>query len=174
MSTPGGERGHLRLVEPARPQEVLDADEARQRRPAEPELEYIGEIDDDAAQAELPRPPPFSPRFAVLALLAFQAIGVVSYLGKYVELTRTETVSPAAAILSLPAVLALFLGAVLSLLRPGRGRALFIVAAVGLGIAVPFWGISYGWTWPVAAGSVLGLAGAWAARAAARQNSPQP
>lgn len=173
MTTPG-ERGHLRLVEPSRPQEVLDADEARRRRPAEPDLEYIAEVDDDAAPAEPPRAPPFSPRFAVLALLAFQAIGVMSYLGKYVELTRTETVSPAAAILSLPAVIALYVAAALSLLRPGSGRTLFIVAAVGLGIAVPFWGISYGWTWPVAAGSMLGLAGAWAARAAARQNTPQP
>jgi len=173
MTTPG-ERGHLRLVEPAPRQDVLEADEARRRRLAEPELDYVAELDAEAAPDDPPRAPPFSPRLAVLALLAFQVIGVVSYLGKYVELTRTQTVSPAAAILSLPAVAALYLAAAMSLLRPGRGRALFIVAAVGLGIAVPFWGISYGWTWPVAAGSMLGLAGAWAARAAARQNTAQP
>jgi len=169
---PAPPRTHLRLVETPRREEIVDAP----RPPAQddPDYPYGYDHDADPEPAEPPRPPALSPRFVVLGLLAVQALGALSYLDKYVELTRSTAVSPAAAILSLPATLALYAGALLLMLRPGRGRALFFVAAVGFGIAVPVWGISYAWTWPIAAGSMLGLAGAWVARAAARPAPVQP
>jgi hypothetical protein len=164
-------RTHLRLVQTPRREEVIDA-----ARPHDDEAEYPYGYDHDAdpPPIEPARPPALSPRFVVLGLLAVQVLGALSYLDKYIELTRSTAVSPAAALLSLPAALALYAGALLLMLRPGRGRALFFVAAVGFGIAVPIWGISYGWTWPIAAGSMLGLGGAWVARAAARPAPIQP
>ena len=158
---PAPPRSHLRLVHSSERQDADDdiVDARFPARDAEPEVEA------DAT-------PALSPRFVVIALLAFQALGVLSYLGKYVELSRSGTVSPAAAILSVPAALALYAGALLFALRPGRGRTAFLVAAVGFAVAVPFWGISYSWTWPIAFGSMIGLAGAWYARPAAPPAPP--
>ena len=161
-------RSHLRLVHARSPQDADDDAQAAQRHQAGTAADV-----DPAATDEAPRTPALSPRFVVLALLAFQALGTLSYLGRYIELTRSATVSPAAAMLSLPAALALYAGALLMALRPGRGRAAFLVAAVGFGVAVPFWGISYDWTWPIALGSMIGLAGAWYARPAAPLAPPQ-
>src|SRR5882762_10241310 len=166
-------RSHLKLVETTRPQDVENGEPRRERDQDDGEYPYGYDVDAEAETPEPPRPSALSPRFVVLALLAFQALGTLSYLGKYIELTRSTAVSPAAAILSVPAALALYAGALLLVLRPGRGRALFFIAAVGLGLAVPFWGISYGWTWPIACGAMLGLAGAWVARAAARPQDRQ-
>jgi hypothetical protein len=162
-------RPHLRLVDGTRGPDVVEP--GRHRSPEEPGYPMLYEAD---TELEPPRPPALPPRFVVLGLLAIQALGALSYLDKYVELTRSMAISPAAALLSVPAALALYAGALMLMLRPGRGRALFIVASVGFGFAVPFWGISYGWTWPIAAGSMLGLAGAWVARPAAHQAPPQP
>lgn len=162
-------RSHLRLVHARGPEESIE-----DARPVEREDDAAARAEGAAApdgSVDEPPAPALSPRFVVIALLAFQALGTLSYLGKYVELTRSGTVSPAAAMLSLPAALALYVGALLLALRPGRGRTPFLVAAVGFGVAVPFWGISYDWTWPIAFGSMIGLAGAWYARPPA---APEP
>jgi len=119
-----------------------------------------GETSDDAAAP----PRKFSPRFVVLGLIVFQLLVATSYGAKYLELVRSGGVSPAAALLGVPSSLCLYVGASWLALRPGHGRALFLVAAVGLGLSVPVWGVSYGWTWPMAFGAMLGLAGAWYAR----------
>src|ERR1700739_2612658 len=114
-------RTHLRLVETTRPQDVEDAVPA----PRRDDLGAPEVVDIDAADGA-PEPlaaPPLSPRFVVLALLALQVLGTLSWLGKYVELTRSGAVSPAAAMLSVPAALALYAGALLLVVRPGRGRA---------------------------------------------------
>jgi hypothetical protein len=131
-----------------------------------------GESEDDATvdtEAAAPSDPSaLSPRFVVVALIAFQLLVALSYAGKYVALTRGGDVYAVAALLTVPASLCLYIGALMLALRPGRGRALFVVAAVGLGLSLPAWGVSYGWTWPMAFGSMLGLAGAWYARAELR------
>lgn len=108
-----------------------------------------------------------SARFVVVALIAFQSMVALSYLGKYLALAGGGGEYMAASILSVPASLCLYIGALLLALRPGRGRALFVAAAVGLGLSLPAWGVSCGWTWPMAFGAMLGLAGAWYARPAA-------
>jgi hypothetical protein len=179
MTTP---RPHLRLVDPSR---RGDADEP-EFDPVERDVhdlhEPYRELGDagnghvapvvdigDGTPDESDAPPSaLSPRFAVVALIAFQLLVALSYAGKYIDLARGGDVYAVAAILTVPASLCLYIGALLLALRPGRGRALFIVAAVGLGLSLPAWGISYGWTWPMAFGSMLGLAGAWYARAEVR------
>ncbi len=158
-------RPPLRLVDNARPAGDANAPGTSPEPPGEDAV-IDAEFPAGDAVADDPPRTPLPPRFIVLGLIAFQLIGALSYAGKYVDLTRTETVSPAAAILSAPALACLCIGALLLALRPGRGRAWFLAAAVGLGVSIPFWGISYSWTWPVAFGAMLGLAGAWYARAA--------
>lgn len=184
MTTPRPDRPHLRLVGSAPREGDERADDGADfdpvdRAPHDLHRAYH-ELEDDAvvdaafaapagagdaeaepgdAPARLPQP-----RFVVVALIAFQLLAALGYVSKYVTLARGEDVYGVAALLSVPAALALYVGAVLLALRPGRGRGLFIVAAVGFGLSVPAWGIQYGWTWPMAFGSMLGLAGAWFAR----------
>jgi hypothetical protein len=183
MTTP---RPRLRLVDPSRREDENENEDepefdAIERDPhdlhepyrepgdagnghAAPEVDVgDGTLDEGDAPATA-----LSPRFAVVALIAFQLLVALGYAGKYIELARGGDVYAVAAILTVPASLCLYIGALLLALRPGRGRALFIVAAVGLGLSLPAWGISYGWTWPMAFGSMLGLAGAWYARAEVR------
>jgi hypothetical protein len=171
-------RPHLRLVEPARREpasgfefEPVERD-AHDLHGAYHELgdeeivdaEFASSAHHDGQEdAEAP-PKTLSPRFVVVALIAFQLLAALGYAGKYVTLTRGGDVYLVAALLAAPASLCLYAGALLLALRPGRGRALFIVAAVGLGLSIPAWGIQYGWTWPMAFGSMLSLAGAWYAR----------
>ncbi len=151
------------------------------------ELGHEGTDDDDEiVDADFGRPPGSSdgdepdaprnalqPRFVVVALIAFQLLAALGYIDKYLALPRGEAVYGVAALLAAPASLCLYAGAALLTLRPGRGRALFIVAAVGLGLSVPAWGIQYGWTWPMAFGSMLGLAGAWYARPEVRPDAAE-
>ena len=111
---------------------------------------------------------PLSPRFVIATLIVAQLLAASTFLGKYVALVRGDDAYKIAACLSVPATLCLALGAVLLAVRPGRGRALFIVAAGGFGLALPFWGVGWSWSWPIAFGAMLALAGAWFARAEVR------
>ena len=108
---------------------------------------------------------PMSPRFVIVLLIVAQLLAASTFLGKYVALVRGDDAYKIAACLSVPATLCLALGAVLLAVRPGSGRALFIVAAAGFGLALPFWGVGWSWSWPIAFGAMLALAGAWFARA---------
>jgi hypothetical protein len=117
-----------------------------------------GEGEDEAAPSSL------SPRFVIVALIVFQLLAASTYLGKYTALTHGEDQFRFAAAMSVPASLCLYVGAGLLALRPGRGRALFLVAAAGFGLSLPAWGVGYGWAWPMAFGAMLALAGAWFAR----------
>jgi hypothetical protein len=129
----------------------------------EPTLAQADDVDAD----EPPRTP-LSPRFAIAALVVAQLLVATTFLGKYAGLVQGGDLYKVAACLSAPASACLYLGAALLVLRPGRGRALFIVAAAGFGLALPFWGIGYSWSWPMAFGAILALAGAWFARAEVR------
>jgi hypothetical protein len=111
---------------------------------------------------------PLSPRFVIATLIVAQLLAASTFLGKYVALVRGDDAYKIAACLSAPASLCLYAGAVLLALRPGRGRALFIVAAAGFALAMPFWGVGWSWSWPMAFGAILALAGAWFARAEVR------
>jgi len=112
-----------------------------------------------------------SPRFVVVALIVFQLMAASTFLGKYAALLHGDDQFKFAAALTLPASLCLYVGAILLALRPGRGRVLFIVAAAGFGLSLPAWGVGYGWTWPMAFGAILALAGAWFARAEVRPDA---
>ena len=128
------------------------------------ELAVVADADDPTEEdADAPRTP-LSPRFVIVALIVAQLLAASTFLGKYVALVRGDDDYRIAACLSVPAALCLYAGAVLLALRPGRGRALFIVAADGFGLALPFWGVGWSWSWPVAFGAILALAGAWFAR----------
>ncbi|MCK9684132.1 hypothetical protein [Scleromatobacter humisilvae] len=149
-----------------------DADfEPVEREPHDLHPPYLepGAVDDGepASEEDAPRTA-LSPRFVVAALVVFQLLAASSYLGKYIALTQGDDQFRFAAAMSLPASLCLYLGAILLALRPGRGRVLFIVAAAGFGLSLPAWGVGYGWSWPIAFGAILALAGAWFARAEVR------
>lgn len=116
---------------------------------------------------EAPRTP-LSPRFVIVTLIVAQLLAASTFLGKYLALARGDDAYKIAATFSVPAALCLYIGAVLLALRPGSGRALFIAAAAGFALALPFWGVGWSWSWPIAFGAILALAGAWFARAEAR------
>ena len=166
-------RPPLRLVGPPGRDDEDDADfDAVEREPHDlhppyHELAIVDDADAEPAEEDAPRTP-LSPRFVVVALVVFQLLAASSYLGKYMALAQSENQFRFAAAMTVPASLCLYAGAILLALRPGRGRVLFIVAAAGFGLSLPAWGVGYGWSWPMAFGAILALAGAWYARAEAR------
>jgi hypothetical protein len=166
-------RPPLRLVgSPSREDESgFEFDDA-ERAPHDlhPPYRELAAIDDTATGEEPPRTP-LSPRFAIVALIVFQLLAASTFLGKYGALVQGDDQFRIAACLSVPASLCLYAGAVLLALRPGRGRVLFIAAATGFGLSLPAWGVGYGWTWPMAFGAMLALAGAWFARAEVRPDA---
>ena len=169
MTTP---RPPLRLVEPP-PRDEDDAGFApvdRDPHDLHPPYRELAVIENDTAQDdEGPARTALSPRFVVAALIVFQALAASTFLGKYAALARGgEDQFRFAAAMSVAASACLYIGAVLLALRPGRGRALFVVAACGFGLSLPGWGIGYGWSWPMAFGAMVALAGAWFARAEQR------
>jgi hypothetical protein len=129
------------------------------------ELRAVNEMDEaePASEEDAPRTP-LSPRFVVVALVVFQLLAASTFLGKYTALAQGEAQFRFAAVMSVLASAGLYLGAILLALRPGRGRWLFIVAAAAFGLSLPAWGVGYGWSWPMAFGAILALAGAWYAR----------
>jgi hypothetical protein len=172
MTTP---RPPLRLVEPP-PRDEDDAGfvpvdrDPHDFHPPYRELAVIENdpAEDDAAGAR----PGLSPRFVVAALIVFQALAASTFLGKYAALAGGgEDQFRFAAAMSVAASACLYVGAGLLALRPGRGRALFVVAACGFGLSLPGWGIGYGWSWPMALGAMVALAGAWFARPEVRPDA---
>ncbi len=135
------------------------------------ELSVVETLDADAPDTEDPPRTPLSPRFVIVTLIVAQLLAASTFLGKYVALARGDDAYKIAASFSAPASLCLYAGAVLLALRPGRGRALFIVAAAGFALALPFWGVGWSWSWPMAFGAILALAGAWFARAEVRPHA---
>ena len=167
------ERPPLRLVgSPSRDEDAGDHEFIPVERaphdlhPPYRELSVVETLDagepEDAPRTSL------SPRFVIVTLIVAQLLAASTFLGKYAALARGDDAYKIAASLSVPASLCLYAGAVLLVLRPGRGRALFIVAATGFALALPFWGVGWSWSWPMAFGAILALAGAWFARAEAR------
>jgi hypothetical protein len=167
-------RPPLRLVGPPGPADEDGAGfDPVEREPHDlhpPYRELAGVSADDAPGPDDDAPPrtPLSPRFVIVALIALQLLAASSFLGKYVALARGDDPYAVAACLSVPASLCLYAGALLLALRPGHGRILFIAAATGFGLSLPAWGVGYGWSWPIAFGAILALAGAWFARAETR------
>lgn len=166
-------RPPLRLVgSPAHDEDAGDHEfEPVQRAPHDlhPPYRELSVVENAADRDDEDSPrTPLSPRFVIVTLIVAQLLAASTFLGKYAALVRGDDAYRIAACLSVPAALCLYAGAVLLAWRPGRGRALFIVAAAGLGLALPFWGVGWSWSWPVAFGAILALAGAWFARAEAR------
>jgi len=163
-------RPPLRLVgSPARDEEAGEPGfDPAERAPHDLHAPYreLTVVENDDAD-EAPRTPP-SPRFVIAALVVAQFLAATTFMTKYVALVRGDDAYRIAACLSVPALLCLYAGTLLLALRPGRGRVLFIVAACGLGLALPFWGVGWSWSWPVAFGAILAIAGAWFARAEPR------
>ncbi len=168
MSSP---RPPLRLVGPPDRDGADEADfgavdrEPHDLHPPYHELTVVDNV--EPAEQDVPRTP-LSPRFVVVALVVFQLLAASSYLGKYLALAQGDDQFRFAAAMTVPASLCLYVGAILLALRPGRGRVLFFIAAAGFGLSLPAWGVGYGWSWPMAFGAILALAGAWYARAETR------
>jgi hypothetical protein len=154
------------------PPDELDPDGV-ERAPHDlhPPYRELAVVDNDAAAADGAARTALSPRFAIVALIVFQALAASTFLDKYIALARGEDQYKVAACLGVAASACLYVGAVLLALRPGRGRALFIAAAAGFGLSLPAWGVGYSWSWPIAFGAMLALAGAWFARAEVRPDA---
>ena len=173
-------RPPLRLVGSPRHDEDGDDDfEPIERAPHDlhPPYRELTVVDDVEAAEEDPPRTPLSPRFVIVALIAFQLLAASSFLGKYRALAQDGGEFAFAAAVSALASLCLYAGAVLLAGWPGRGRALFIAAAAGFGLSLPAWGIGYGWSWPMAFGAIVALAGAWFARPEVRpddESAAQP
>ena len=161
MTTP---RPPLRLVEPPPGDDADFTPVERDPHDLHPPYRELVVVDAEAPPDDEPAQPSLSPRFVVVALIVFQALAASTFLGKYVALAHGEDQFKFAAAMSVPASVCLYIGAVLLALRPGRGRALFIVAACAFGLSLPGWGVGYGWSWPMAFGAMIALAGAWFAR----------
>jgi len=164
MTTP---RPPLRLVEPPPRDDDDDTGFAPVDRAAHdlhPPYRELAVVDDSEPEEEAAPRPTLSARFVVAALIVFQALAASTFLGKYVALAHGDDQFRFAAAMSVPASACLYVGALLLALSPGRGRALFIVAAGGFALSLPGWGIGYGWSWPMAFGAMVALAGAWYAR----------
>jgi len=163
MTTP---RPPLRLVEasPRDDDESGIAPVDREPHDLHPPYRELPVVDEAAPGEEDAPRPTLSPRFVVAALIVFQALAASTFLDKYVALAHGDDQFRFAAAMSVAASTCLYVGALLLALRPGRGRALFIVAAAGFALSLPGWGIGYGWSWPMALGAMVALAGAWFAR----------
>ncbi|MBW8756554.1 MAG: hypothetical protein JF586_02985 [Burkholderiales bacterium] len=162
MTTP---RPPLRLVEPpARDDDAGFAPVDREAHDLHPPYRELDLVDDTGPEQEAAPRPTLSARFVVAALIVFQALAASTFLGKYVALAHGDDQFRFAAAMSVPASACLYVGALLLALRPGRGRVLFIIAAAGFALSLPGWGIGYGWSWPMAFGAMVALAGAWFAR----------
>jgi hypothetical protein len=168
-------RPPLRLVgsPPDRPDE--DGDDAieldavdRAAHDLHPPYRELAVVENGEPDAEDAPRTALSPRFAIVALILFQLLAALSFLDKYVALVHGDDQYKVGACLSGAASLCLYAGALLLALRPGRGRALFFCAAAGFGLSLPAWGVGYSWSWPIAFGAMLALAGAWFARAEER------
>ena len=169
------ERPRLRLVgSPGRDEDAGDHEFQPVERaphdlhPPYRELSVVETVEAAEPDPEDPPRTPLSPRFVIVTLIVAQLLAASTFLVKYVALARGDDAYKIAASFSAPASLCLYAGAVLLALRPGLGRALFIVAAAGFALALPFWGVGWSWSWPMAFGAILALAGAWFARAEAR------
>jgi hypothetical protein len=118
---------------------------------------------DDAAEraARAARIAAFA-RQGVAGLIVLQLFVALGYLRPYLTMASAGAV-PLPALIVIPASLLLYAGGVLLALRRAHGgaRVAFIVAAMGLAVGVPFWGVSSGWAWPFELGATLALAGAW-------------
>jgi hypothetical protein len=101
-------------------------------------------------------------RLAVAGGVAFQALAVLHDAPRDVAYATAGAVAPPA-VLAFPACAVLY--AATAWLGAGRARggtrALFLVAAAAMAIAVPFWGLASPVTWPFELGGTLALAGAW-------------
>ena len=164
-------RPPLRLVGSPSPDDedgVEPDDAGRAPHDLHPPYHELAVVENDAPEEEEPPRTALSPRFAIAALIVFQALAASTFLDKYAALTHGDDQYKVAACLGIAGSACLYLGALLLALRPGRGRALFIVAAVALGLSLPAWGVGYSWSWPMAFGAILALAGAWFARAEVR------
>ena len=168
-------RPPLRLVEPL---PSRDGEEDREldavdRAPHDlhPPYRELAVVDGDEPDAEEAPRIAFSPRLAIAGLIVVQAIAASTFLDKYVALMHGDDQYKVAACFSVAASACLYVGALLLALRPGRGRVLFIAAAAGFGLSLPAWGVGYSWSWPIAFGAMLALAGAWFARAELRPDA---
>jgi hypothetical protein len=130
-----------------------------------PPYRELAIVDNDEPEADEAPRTALSPRFVIVALIVFQALAASTFLDKYIALTHGDDQYKVAACLGVAASACLYVGALLLALRPGRGRMLFIAAAAGFGLSLPAWGVGYSWSWPIAFGAMLALAGAWFARA---------
>ena len=92
-------------------------------------------------------------------LIVVQMIGALNYAHAYYQLSWSGAASPLGLALGAPASLCLYVATAMFLLNPVRGKPMFLVAGVGLGLSTPLWGWSYLWTGVVAMGAALAIAG---------------
>ncbi len=113
------------------------------------------------------------PQYTFAALVAMQFLSTLRYSGAYFELTNNGVVSFVALFVAVPASICLYVAAIFLLLKGSGGKRLFLLAAAGLAVTVPFW------RWPTilsvvaAFGATLGVAGWWFARLSPSTTRPR-
>src|SRR5262249_35406115 len=101
------------------------------------------------------------PQYIVAILVGLQLLGTLQVGGGYVELVNKGALNAYGLLFGSSGSLCLYVGAVLAAITGVRGRVLFILGAVGLGLLVWNSGGLYPWTVVAAVGAVLGVAGWW-------------
>jgi len=131
-----------------------------------PDDERAGTAEDAEARARRAR----AFRLVVAGGVAFQGLAVLHDAPHDLAYAAAGAVA-LPALLAFPACLALYAAAVWLAMGRARGgtRALFLAAAAGTAIAVPFWGLASPLTWPFELGGTLALAGAWLVHRERRQ-----
>lgn len=104
------------------------------------------------------------PRYIVAVLIAVQLAATWRFSWTYFELVRTGAARPLALLFGGIGSICLYVAAILALAKQPRGQALFLVAAVSLGLSVPMWGLPYAWSWVAGYGALLGVLGWWITR----------
>jgi hypothetical protein len=114
-----------------------------------------------AELAEPTAPDSRSGAYLLIGLVAAQFLATLFLAPTYFEFVKTGMASGLALLLWVPGSGCLYAGALLQLSKRQRGKYLFLVAAVCLGLSVRLWAWSYALAIVAAFGAAVGAFGWW-------------
>lgn len=96
-----------------------------------------------------------------ILLTSLQLVATLYYSVTVFHLTDVGTIMPLAIIFAVPASFCLYAGTIRFSVNQGKGKILFGIAAIGLGIAAKFLGWPDPWSVNAAAGALIAACGWW-------------